>query len=117
MLIITTSTLLATGCLGQSPGTEADAASTEDDQMKMKQQRNGVTTSTDRGKNSTMEMMTADDSSKVEVVVDSTDTPDSREYDQTSGGTGYRNDSIDAYKGIDGSARDKGPSDEVPNPR
>lgn len=32
---------------------------------------------------------------------------DPRTYGTSSGGVGYRNDTIDAYKGIDGTARDK----------
>lgn len=44
-------------------------------------------------------------------------TDDPRTYGTSSGGVGYRTDTLDEYEGIDGSARDKGDLDEVPNPK
>ena len=59
-----------------------------------------------------------DDGADGGSIIGTTDkTQDPRTYGTSSGGMGYRNDTLDEYDGIDGSARDKGDIDDVPNPK
>lgn len=73
-------------------------------------------TSTNTGNTNTGNTSTGDDASANGNSA-KTKTPDPRKYGTGSGGVGYRNDTLDEYDGLDGSARDKGDIDDVPNPR
>ncbi|CAN5296224.1 hypothetical protein BH09BAC1_BH09BAC1_12850 [soil metagenome] len=76
---------------------------------------------TDRGNTSTSMDGTSDNSGSATVPAgtdkNSIKAKDPRTYQQSGNGVGYRTDTIDEYKGIGGSARDKGPIDKVPNPK
>lgn len=67
--------------------------------------KTGTVDGTDRGNTST----TGNDNTSAANTTDKTKTPDPRTYGTTSGGIGYRTDTIDEYKGENGSARDKTP--------
>ncbi len=90
------------GTVGNTDGTDADGYTTN----------NGTATGTNSGNTST----DGNDAS-ASSSADKTKAQDPRTYGTSGGGVGYRTDTIDEYKGVDGSARDKGDLDKVPNPK